>query len=339
MIEYAVVALGLALAILIFFVNKRIDKHSSQLEELNQKIDQIKENLPQTVEFSVLKTIQSNSNVFENAVTSALAQNTEIIKGAFATSLKELGIQEDLGAIKNAAGDLKKVTSDLKSMFEVTPTRGKFGELQLESILRDIFPPQKFRIRENIGTGVPDACIIIDENKYLCIDSKFPLDNFRKYIEAEDPREKERYWKDFLNNVATHVQEIKNKYIGKENTMDFAFMFIPSDRVYYNLVSEAPEFVSDAAKAGVIMTSPSLLPAHLSLVLTKIQAEEISKRANEVQRKIYHLGTHIERLERALDTLFRHIRNSNNKIPEVERALDDLKLYYTSLSRFELEES
>ncbi|MCD6155255.1 MAG: DNA recombination protein RmuC [Candidatus Verstraetearchaeota archaeon] len=335
MIEYAIVVLVLAFAILIFFVNK----HSSQLAKLNQKIDQIEENLPQTVEFSVMKTIQNSSGIFQNAVTSALSQNTDIIKGAFATSLKELGIQEDLGAIKNAAGDLKNVTSDLKSMFEVTTTRGRFGELQLESILGDIFPPQKFRIRESIGTEVPDAYIIIDENKYLCIDSKFPLDNFKRYLEAEDPGKKERYWKDFLRNVGAHVGEIKNKYVGKENTMDFAFMFIPSDRVYYTLVSEAPEFVSDAAKSGVIMTSPSLLPAHLSLVLTKIQAEEISKRANEVQRKIQHLGTHIENLERTLNILFRHVRNSSNKIPDVERALDDLKLYYNSLSRFELEES
>ena len=125
MIEYAIVVL--AFAILIFFVNK----HSSQLAKLNQKIDQIEENLPQTVEFSVMKTIQNSSGIFQNAVTSALSQNTDIIKGAFATSLKELGIQEDLGAIKNAAGDLKNVTSDLKSMFEVTTTRGRFGELQL----------------------------------------------------------------------------------------------------------------------------------------------------------------------------------------------------------------
>lgn len=275
----------------------------------------------------------------ENAVTTALTQNTDIIKGAFAISLKELGIQKDLGEIKNSAEDLKRVTSDLKSMFEGTTTRGEFGELQLESILRDIFPPQKFKIRENIGIGTPDAAIIIDENKYLCIDSKFPRDNFKRYLETENENEKEKVWKEFLKNVSDHVKAIKDKYVGKEITMDFALMFIPSDKIYYTIVSEAPKFVADAAKNGVIMTSPSLLPAHLSLILTKIQAEEISKRASEVQRKIQTLGAYINELEGNLNTLFRHVRNANNKIPEVERALNNLTAYYTSLSRFELEEN
>ncbi|EHR78043.1 hypothetical protein OCC_04270 [Thermococcus litoralis DSM 5473] len=331
MIEYLLGILVLILGFLLW-------RQSSHLTELKTKVEQIETNFPQMVEYSVMKTIQGSTDIFEKVFGSAISKNTNVIKGAFAESLKELGIQEDLGKLKEASGDLKKITSDLKSMFEIKSARAKFGELQLEAILKDIIPSQRLGIRKSIGREIPDAYIIVDENKYLCIDSKFPLENFKKYTEEESPSKKEEFWKNFLKDVNNHVRAIKEKYVGKENTMDFAFMFIPSDAIYYKLVSEAHELVSEAAKSGVILTSPSLLPAHISLILTKIKAEEISKRAEEVQRKINILGTYIKDLEDKFGTLTRHLNNANSNVHKVQQAINELKTYYSSLTTFELEE-
>lgn len=212
MIEY-LLALFLILVLVALF------SYKGRVEELSKKLSSLETNLQQMVENSVLRTIQSSTGIFENLFASTLSRNAEIIKGAFATSLKELGIQEDLGKLKEASSDLKSVTSDLKSMFEVKSSRAKFGELQLENLLKDVFPPQRLKFRENIGNGIPDACVLVEENRFLCIDSKFPLENFKKFCESEKAEEKEKFWNMFINDVKKHVDAIKSKYVGKDNTI------------------------------------------------------------------------------------------------------------------------
>ncbi|MEM0203816.1 MAG: DNA recombination protein RmuC [Archaeoglobaceae archaeon] len=328
MIEY-ILALFLILVLLLLF------NYRSRVKELGEKLNSLETNLQQMVENSIMRTIQSSTGIFENLFASSLSRNTEIIKGAFATSLKELGIQEDLGKLKEASKDLKSITSDLKSMFEVKSSRAKFGELQLENLLKDIFPPQRLRFRENIGNGVPDACVLVEENRFLCIDSKFPLENFKKFCESERAEEKEKFWNMFLSDVRKHIEAIKSKYVGKDNTMDFTFMFIPSDAIYYKIVSESPEIAVEASKEGVILTSPSILPAFLSLISAKIRAEEISKSAEEIRKKIDELGHYLGGLEEKLDTLIRHINNASNNVPKVQQAFNSLKAFYSSLRDLE----
>lgn len=322
----------LILLLLIILILLLLLSFREKTRELSIKVNGLETNLQQKVENSVIKTIQNSAHVFESLITSAISKNTEVIKGAFATSLKELGIQEDLGKLKEASNDLKSITSDLKSMFEIKTSRAKFGELQLESLLKDLFPPNRLRFQENIGHGVPDACIIVEGNRSLCIDSKFPLENYRRYCEAENAENKDQYWKDFIRDVKKHFEEIRSKYVGKENTESFAFMFVPSDAIYYHLVSEAPEIVVEASKSGVILTSPSTLPAQLSLISAKIKAEEISKSAEEIQRKIDSLGGYLEDLESKLETLFRHVNNAYSNVPKVQQSFTNLKTYYSSLS-------
>lgn len=322
-------------ACLLIYVILRQRSAENRIDEVSRKFEELNRNLPEWVEGAVARTFQSSAGVFESLFTSAITKNSEVIKGAFATSLKELGIQEDLGKLSEASADLKAITSDLKTMFQVKHARAKFGELQLESLLKDIFPLNRLHFQKNIGHGIPDACIAVEDGRYLCIDSKFPLENFRKYSEAESEAEKEKYWKEFLKDVRRHVESIRSKYVGKENTLDFALMFVPSDTIFYHLVSEEPDIAVEAAKSGVILTSPSMLPAYLSLVSARIQALEISKRAEEIQRKMGEMGGYIDELGRNLETLFGHVNRASNKISDVRSSFDNLRSFYSSVCRFE----
>ncbi|MEM2716838.1 MAG: DNA recombination protein RmuC [Archaeoglobaceae archaeon] len=325
MIEYLIFAFTLLLLFLLY-------SYKDKTEELNKRLTNLEKSVQQMVENSVVRTIQNSASIFESLFASALAKNTEAIKGAFATSLKELGIQEDMGKLREASNDLKNITSDLKSMFEIKSSRAKFGELQLENLLRDLFPVQRLKFQENIGSGIPDACVLVEENRFLCIDSKFPLENFRKFCEAEKAEDKDKLWKMFLNDLERHVESIRSKYVGKENTMDFAFMFIPSDAIYYRIISESPEIAVEASKAGVILTSPSILPAYLNLISAKIRAEEISKSAERIQRSIDELGRHLEDFEGNLETLLRHVTNASNNVPKVQKSFNNLRAFYSNLS-------
>lgn len=332
MIELLTLLLFFVLLIVIYFIHRR---QREEIAVLKEKFNDVSQSIPAIVEGAVSKTFQSSAGVFESLFASALTKNSDVIKGAFATSLKELGIQEDLGKLSEASKDLKILTSDLKSMFQVKHARARFGELQLENLLRDIFPPNRVMFQKNIGVGIPDACILVEDGKHLCIDSKFPLENFRKYSEAENEDDKSKYWREFVKDVERHIEDIKRKYVSKENTLDFALMFVPSDTIYYHLVSENPEIAVEAAKSGVILTSPSVLPAYLSLVSARIQALEISKRADEIQRKLNGMGNYIEDLGSKLETLFRHIGNASNRISDVRTSFDNLRSYYTSVCRME----
>lgn len=317
--EYIFLTLLLALVIYVVFRERRAEK----------ELAKFKEEVPLLIEGIVAKTFQNSASTFESIFSSAISKNTDVIKGAFATSLKELGIQEDLGRLKEASNDLKNITSDLKSMFQIKHARARFGELQLEVLLRDIFPSNRLSFQKDIGSCRPDACILIESGRYLCIDSKFPLENFKKYCETD--QSKDKFWKEFVRDVKKHIEDIRNKYVGKDNTADFAFMFVPSDAVFYQLISRSPEVVVEASKSRVILTSPSTLPAYLNLVLAKIRAEEISVRAEEIQRKIDIMGEYIKELEDKLETLFRHINHAYNSTSRVQQALLDLKRHYSRI--------
>jgi len=311
-----------------------IYRQRGEIEVLRERVDDVIQNISDIVEGAVSRTFQSSAGVFESLFASAINKNSEVIKGAFATSLKELGIQEDLGRLSEASKDLKAITSDLKTMFQVKHARARFGEMQLESLLKDVFPANRIVFQKDIGAGRPDACIVVD-GKLLCIDSKFPLENFRRYAEAESEAEKNQHWNSFIRDLRKHVEDIRTKYVGRENTLDFAFMFVPSDTIFHHIISEEPDLAVEASKAGVILASPSVLPAYLSLISARIQAQEISERANEMQRKLGKMGEYIKNLENNLETLFRHVGNASKKASDVGTSFNKLKSFYSSVCRFE----
>lgn len=294
--------------------------------ELKQKFEEINTNINKEIENTVLKTLQNSTVVLENAFVSAMSKNTDVIKGAFATSLIELGVQEDISSLKSTSNDLKQLAGDLKTMFEVKQSRARFGELQLESLLRDIFPPNKIAFQKSIpGLGVPDACVLV-KDKYLCIDSKFPLENFKRSGSSEDGWD-EKYWKKFISDVGKHVENVK-KYVGREKTMDFAFMYVPSDTVYCRLASESPEIIVNASKGGVVLTSPSVLPAYLNLVSAGMRADEISEKAEKIQKKIDNLSKHICELEKEMSKTTRHLNNAYNSMSKTNQFFSNLKTHF-----------
>jgi len=332
MMDIVFILMFFVLLAVIYIIYRR---QREEIAVLREKFSDVSHNIPAIVEGAVSKTFQSSAGVLESLFASALTKNSEVIKGAFATSLKELGIQEDLGKLSEASADLKALTSDLKSMFQVKQSRARFGEIQLETLLKDIFPPNRIMFQKNIGAGTPDACILVEDGKFLCVDSKFPLENFRRYSEADGEAEKRHHWNSFIKDLRKHVEDIRNRYVGRESTLDFAIMFVPSDTIFYHVISEEPELVVEASKSGVILSSPSVLPAYLSLISARIRAQEISRRAEEIQRKLGEMERYIENLENDLETLYKHIGNASKKASDVKTSFSNLKSYYSAICRFE----
>jgi len=261
----------------------------------------------------------------------------EAIKGAFATCWKELGIDQDIGAIKSRADDIQDATQSLQTLFKVTRGRGEYGEFQLEQILRDLLPKQYVHIRERISkTGkIPDAHIVTPQG-IVCIDSKFPLDNYRRLIETTDETQRASFATSFCNDVNAHTEKIKSDYVKpEEGTTPFAFGFIPSEAVYQYLTECEPSLIAEAAKEGVLLVSPATLAINLNLLSVGLKATEISEKAQQIQNNLGRLSKSLEEVEASWSTLYTHIKNTYSKASEVNEKYGKLRDTFDRIANIE----
>ena len=265
----------------------------------------------------------------------------EAVKSAFATCWKELGVDQDIGAIKQRADDIQNATQNLQTLFKVTRGRGEYGEFQLEQILKDLLPKQYVHIRERLPkTGkIPDAHIVTPQGT-ICMDSKFPLDNYRKLVETTDETQKEALGASFCNDVRTHINKIKTDYVKpEEGTTPFAFGFIPSEAVYQYLTECQPSLVADAAKDGVLLVSPATLAINLNLLTVGLKATEISEKAKQIQNNLARLSKSLNEVQDAWNTLYSHIKNAYNKASDVNDKHSRLKTTFEQITEQEEQEN
>jgi DNA recombination protein RmuC len=263
--------------------------------------------------------------------------NQETVKGAFATCWKELGIDQDIGAIKQRADDIQSATQNLQTLFKVARGRGEYGEFQLEQILKDLLPKQYVHIRERIPkTGkIPDAHIVTPQG-IVCIDSKFPLDNYRKLIETTDETQRASFATSFCSDVNVHIKKIKSDYVKpEEDTTPFAFGFIPSEAVYQYLTECEPSLVAEAAKEGVLVVSPATLAINLNLLSVGLKATEISEKAQQIQNNLGKLSKSLEEVEASWSTLYTHIKNTYSKASEVNEKHGKLRDTFDRIANIE----
>jgi DNA recombination protein RmuC len=262
------------------------------------------------------------------------AIDPEAVKGAVATSWKELGVDQDIGAIKEKATDIQNVAQDLQTLFKVTRGRGEYGEFQLEQILKDLLPTQYVHIREKIAqTGkIPDAHIITP-NGIVCIDSKFPLDNYREMLKSTDDAQKQSYGASFCKDVEGHIDKIKTDYVKPEDgTTPFAFGFIPSEAVYQFLTECHPSLIADAAKEGVLVVSPATLAINLNLLTVGLRATEIAENAQQIQNNITRLRKSLTEVEDSWNTLYSHIQKAYNKASDVNEKHNRLRTNFEQIT-------
>ncbi len=206
------------------------------------------------------------------------------------TSVKEIGRQT-----QGFAEQLKNLQDILKNPKQ----RGILGEYYLETTLKNVLPPGMFQMQYPFLNGeIVDAAVFVGE-KIVPIDSKFSLENYNRLI-ACDPSERVVLEKTFVNDLKLRIQETAKYIRPEENTMDFAFMFIPSEGIYYDLltnqvgVGEDENLIQRAAsKYKVIIVSPTSFLAYLQTVMQGLKALQIEKKAVEIQHRVGELGKHV----------------------------------------------
>lgn len=236
-------------------------------------------------------------------------------EGFKGTSETMAQVRERLQAIDDAQKQMEglgKEVISLKSVLEGNQSRGQYGEYQLKMVLHNVFgdtagcyEEQYTMKRVKDGDDVrADAVVFMPEpNKMICIDSKFPFQDYARLFEAESDEEKESLKREFAAAVKKHITVIKDKYIVENKTAPEALMFIPNDGVFAFIHHDLQEVVEYAREKKVILTSPSTLPAILVTInMVRIEVER-AKNAQEISKNLAKLGKDFEMFSREWETL------------------------------------
>jgi len=257
------------------------------------------------------------------------------IENAVSSTWTKLGLDEKIGKIAIHAQDIRDSHRSIEQMLRVPTERAALGEISLETILSDQLPLDMFGIRKMIFDGkIPDAHIRSTVG-LICIDSKFPLDNYRKMMGVEDSREKEGFKNDFRRDVRSHLNKIAEDYICPEKgSAEFAFAYIPSEGVYYFLVNEEFEMLRDFSKRGVQVVSPLTLSHKIELIKAGVHAKKLSEEAESVRNDLNIISQRFDEIDELWRVFYStHLRNAGVKAEELDRAYNKLRDEFDRISR------
>ena len=245
---------------------------------------------------------------------------------------RESGLDEKLGQLTAHARDIRDTHRSVEQMLRVPKERASIGELSLETILSDQLPPDMYGMRARVLDGkAPDAHIKSTVG-LICIDSKFPLDN---YIKMSESQESDGSKREFLRDVRGHLDKISADYVCPElGSAEFAFAYIPSEAVYYFLVCEAYQLLREYTWKGVQVVSPLTLSHKIELIKTGVHAKKLSEEADRVRTDIMRLSRQFEEVDDAWRVFYgTHLRNAGNKADELDQAYKKLRDEFDRISR------
>lgn len=281
----------------------------------------------ESLERSLDSRMMESSRQVHETVRAQLGESSRLIKEITEeiTSVKEIGRQTQTYA---------EQLQSLQDLLKNPKQRGILGEYYLETVLKNVLPPGMYQMQYGFTNGeVVDAVVHVND-KVVPVDSKFSLDNYNRFVSsAVGSVERQNAEKVFVNDLKLRITETAKYIRPEENTMDFAFMFIPSEGIYYDLLTnqvgagEEENLIQRAAgKYKVIIVSPTSFLAYLQTVLQGLKALEIEKRAEEIQKRVGELGKHMgsyeeyyKKLGSALGTAVSHYNSGYKELRKIDK--------------------
>jgi DNA recombination protein RmuC len=281
-------------------INQLAQSMSSQLGQVTQQVQ------------SGMASVGTLATSAQKAVSEQLQASTQMLGS----------IHQQLGEVQQAGHELSVAAKQIEDVLGGAKTRGTLGEVALDRILADTLPRASYETQFRFSTGeVVDAVVRLSD-RLLPIDSKFPLDGYRRLLEqGEECR------KDFANAVRGHADSIAKKYIlPGEETLDIALMFVPSEGVYYELLRSADAKGTPLDEycrtRCVVPVSPSTLFAHLKIIFLGLQGIQIEENAKRLLTSLSGLKKQMDTFGEVYEKLGTHLRNAQQSYSDADRKLD-----------------
>jgi DNA recombination protein RmuC len=272
-------------------------------------------------------TLERNSTTMQQSLQKQLSESAKLVSDVTQRLAK---LDETNRRVVDVADELKT----LQNVLSNPKQRGVFGEYYLQSVLENVLPPGQYQMQYRFGDGeIVDAVIFLERGQILPIDSKFSLENYNRMIEASG-KEREVLLGKVKADLKNRIDETSKYIRPSENTMDFAFMFIPSESLYYDLLinnigtgGSSRDLIEYAFRdKRVIITSPTSFMAYLQTVLQGLRSLQIEEQAKDIQVRVGKLGQHIgkfdeymNKLGNSLGTTVNHYNNAHKELGKIDK--------------------
>jgi DNA recombination protein RmuC len=315
-----VIIIGIIIGVVFIAKKKPEEKNDSSIQLLLTQINELS------------RTIDSKLGESQKEISQSMRfQSTETSRIIADITEKITRLDETNKQVVSFADQLKNLQDILKNPKQ----RGVLGEYYLETLLKNVMPPGSYQMQYPFPDGTIVDAVVFVKDKIIPIDSKFSLENYNRITETNDKQEKERLEKIFVNDLKNRIVET-SKYIQPDkNTMDFAFMFIPHEAIYYDLLINKIGAITEdtenliqraASKYKVIIVSPTSFLAYLQTVLQGLKAMQIEESAKDIVKRVGELGKHLKsyedmhaKLGNALETTVNHFNKSNHEFRKIDK--------------------
>ncbi len=332
----------IVLVVLLVRQQKPVDDSQSALllkQDLTKLSDDII-NLKDHLNTQITDRLDKNQEMMRESITKQFSASSKLISEVTERLTK---LDDTNKRVVDVAGELKT----LQNVLQNPKQRGVLGEYYLSQVLENVLPPERFKLQHRFKDGeVVDAVIALEKGKLLPVDSKFSLENYNRLVEEPDKQRREALAKLFKEDLKKRIDETAKYIRPKEKTMDYAFMFIPSEAIYYDLLVNKVGMTNTSARdlieyafrdKNVIIVSPTTFMAYLQTVLQGLRSLQIEEQAKEIQLRVGELGRHIttyeqlmQKLGGSLGTTVNHFNNAHKELKKVDK--DVVKISQTSAS-------
>ena len=322
-------------------MNKILEQSGKNSETNNEKLERFQKNITESLanRFDAL-----NKQINDKLIEINKKVDEKLAEGFKGTSETMAQVRERLQAIDDAQKNIEALSKDvvsLRGVLEGNQSRGQYGEYQLSMVLHNVFGDTTGCYQEQYtmkkvkdGDDVrADAVVFMPEpNKMICIDSKFPFQDYQRIFETDNPEEKEKLTKEFGNAVKKHITVIKDKYIVEGKTAPEALMFIPNDGVFAFIHQNLEDVIDYARSKKVILTSPSTLPAILVTInMVRIEVER-SKNADEINKHLQRLAKDFEMFGREWDKFSNALEQTGRRREELDHRVGKITNKFQAIS-------
>lgn len=330
--EYILIGIGIALLVgligLAVWLMGRLNslQKNSATELMKQDVSELSRTITNLQQVLGDKLERNNTNM-QQSVQRQLSESSKLVADVTQRLTK---LDETNRRVVDVADELKT----LQNVLQNPKQRGVFGEFYLESVLDNVLPTGQYQMQYKFADGeIADAVIFLDRGQILPVDSKFSLENYNRMIEAEG-EEREKYLGKIKVDLKKRIDETSKYIRPNEGTMDFAFMFIPSESLYYDLLinnvgtgGSSRDLIEYAFRdRHVIITSPTSFMAYLQTVLQGLRSLQIEEQAKDIKVRVGQLGQHIakyddymKRLGNSLGTTVNHYNNASKEFVKIDK--------------------
>ncbi|MBI2326876.1 DNA recombination protein RmuC [Candidatus Curtissbacteria bacterium] len=242
------------------------------------------------------------------------------------------GVSKSVGEMTELGRSMK----DLQEFLRSPKLRGQIGESILKDLLGQTLPKQNFHLQYAFKSGeIVDAALKLEQG-IIPIDAKFPMENFRKMAKAEGEKDRDLYRKSFIADIKKHIDAISTKYIRpQEGTLDFALMYIPSEPIYYEILTNSPQLDEYAYRKRVRPVSPNTLYAYLRAIIMSLEGSKIEKSAGQILAALREIGDETEKFGGSLSVLTKHIKNAAASTDDVNSRFSRLSSRISTVQNIE----